>query len=827
MTTQRGLSWLGIVRLGLVQAALGAMVVIATSTMNRVMVVELRLPALVPGLLVALQYFVQVLRPRAGYGSDVGGRRTPWIAGGLAVLALGCVGAAAATALMSVHPLAGLGCAVLAYALVGLGVGTGGTSLLALMAGRVGPTRRAPAATILWLMMIAGIAVTAVTAGRLLDPFSPARLVAITAAVAAIVLAVALLAVRGMEGAAARAAPAGPPQRFVAALRDVVAEPQARRFAIFVFVSMLAYSAQELLLEPFAGRVFGFTPGQSTALTGLQHAGVLAGMTLVAVGGLARPAAMRRWTTGGCLASALALLGLAAAALVGPAWPLRASVVALGVANGAFAVSAIGAMMGLARQGRPAREGMRMGLWGAAQAVAFGLGGLLGTGASDLARAALGTPAAAYAAVFVAAATLFLVAAAVAMRVFQSAAGSPAATPPVGGEEADMEKFDAIVIGGGPAGATAAHDLAQAGRSVLLLDRAGRIKPCGGAIPPRLIRDFAIPDDLLVARVRAARMVAPSDKQVDMPIEGGFVGMVDREHFDEWLRERAAAAGAVRRDGFFLRVEDAADGSALVTYRQAGEETERQVAARVVVGADGARSAVAKQAVKGAEKMPCVFAYHEIVRSPAAGFDGARCDVYYQGHLSPDFYGWVFPHGQTTSVGSGSARKGFSLRGSVGALRQAAGLAGVETIRREGAPIPMKPLKRWDNGRNVVLAGDAAGVVAPASGEGIYYAMVGGRLAAEAAEAFCATGAPAALRLARKRFMREHGRVFWILGIMQWFWYANDKRRERFVSMCRDADVQRLTWDAYMNKQLVRAKPAAHMKIFFKDVAHLFGLVAP
>lgn len=66
------------------------------------------------------------------------------------------------------------------------------------------------------------------------------------------------------------------------------------------------------------------------------------------------------------------------------------------------------------------------------------------------------------------------------------------------------------------------------------------------------------------------------------------------------------------------------------------------------------------------------------------------------------------------------------------ALRQAAGLGEVETLRREGAPIPLRPLPRWDNGRDVVLAGDAAGAVAPASGEGIYYGMVGGRLAAEA-----------------------------------------------------------------------------------------------
>jgi geranylgeranyl reductase len=75
--------------------------------------------------------------------------------------------------------------------------------------------------------------------------------------------------------------------------------------------------------------------------------------------------------------------------------------------------------------------------------------------------------------------------------------------------------------------------------------------------------------------------------------------------------------------------------------------------------------------------------------------------------------------------------------------------------------------------------------------------------------------------------MRSHGSVFWVLGIMQHFWYRSDKRRERFVTMCADPDVQRLTWQAYMNKELVRADPGAHARIFFKDMGHLLGLSTP
>jgi len=390
--------------------------------------------------------------------------------------------------------------------------------------------------------------------------------------------------------------------------------------------------------------------------------------------------------------------------------------------------------------------------------------------------------------------------------------------------------YDAVVVGGGPSGATIAKDLADAGRDVLLLDRAGRIKPCGGAVPPRLLKDFDIPLSLLVARARSARMIAPSDRKVDMPVgEIGYVGMVDRDVFDEWLRKRAAEAGAERQIGTFERIERCEGLPPTVCFREKRGGEIQRVRSRLVIGADGARSSVAAQNIAGAERMKCVFAYHEIIRSPeerSDGFDGARCDVFYQGHLSPDFYAWVFPHGETASVGVGSANKGFSLRGSVARMRGDLGLETCETIRREGAPIPLKPLKRWDNGTDVIVAGDAAGVVAPASGEGIYYAMMGGRCVAQAADAFLATGQPAALRQARKAFMREHGKVFWILGMMQRFWYSSDKRRERFVTMCADRDVQQLTWEAYMNKRLVRAKPVAHARIFLKDCAHLLGLRA-
>ena len=503
----RTLGWFGVFRLGLVQTALGAIVVLTTSTINRVMVVELALPALLPGLLVGLHYAVQVTRPHMGHGSDRGGRRTPWIVGGMAVLAAGGTLAAFATALAASSPGIGIALAFVAFVMVGLGVGCAGTSLLVLLAKSVAPRWRGVAATTVWVMMIIGFIVTSIVAGANLDPFSWERLVGVTATVSVIAFAVTCVAVHGVErrvfGGAAPVATAsgtrGVADRRVGlaigdgmasgvadargtagartgaladaragaaanagyrqAIAEVWAEPEARRFSVFVFVSMLAYSAQDLILEPFAGTVFGMTPGESTQLSGAHSGGVLAGMLLVAlctslggrlggraVGRAGDPAgrgaprtplaSLRFWTVAGCVASALALVALAGGGLVAGAgslaFPLRAGVFALGLANGAFAVAAIGSMMDLVGRGGRGREGVRMGLWGAAQAIAFGLGGVLATSAVDLSALVAAHVSSAYAFVFALQALLFVLAARLACGVYRPAAAEAAGPLPVG-----------------------------------------------------------------------------------------------------------------------------------------------------------------------------------------------------------------------------------------------------------------------------------------------------------------------------------------------------------------------------------------------------------
>lgn len=419
-----GLGWFGIFRLGLVQTALGAIVVLTTSTINRVMIVELMLPALVPGLLVTWHYALQMLRPRWGHGSDQGGLRTPWIIAGMAILAAGGIAAAISVEVTTHSMIGGLAAAFVAFTLIGIGVGAAGTSLLVLLAKSVTPSRRPAAATIVWIMMIAGFIITSATVGHVLDPFTPRRLIKVAVAVCLVALLVSIIAVWGVEGrtsAPAVAETSNSEKTFRVALAHVWSDKAARRFSIFIFVSMLAYSAQDLILEPFAALGFGMTPGESTSLSGTQNTGVLLGMILVgllaSISALSTRFSLRGWMVAGCIASAISLSGLVAAAFASSNWPLKPNVFLLGFSNGVYAVAAIGSMFSMAINGRDERDGIRMGVFGAAQAIAFGLGGLAGTLLSDVMRLLTGSPVLAYATVFALEAGLFLMAAVLAAGI--------------------------------------------------------------------------------------------------------------------------------------------------------------------------------------------------------------------------------------------------------------------------------------------------------------------------------------------------------------------------------------------------------------------------
>ena len=401
------LTWISIFRLGLVQMTLGALVVITTSTLNRLMVVEYALAATIPGLLVAFHYGVQITRPSWGHFSDNGGKRTKWIIGGVITLCLGTILACLGVVLFSEHVFLAYATSILAYALIGLGVGAAGTCLLALLATGTAERRRAAAATITWLMMIFGIAITAVILGKILDPFSPKRLLTIVSCLCIFYFFLTTLGVYGIEKKLSKINKKISQPKLLEGLKEVWSESRARNFTIFVFLSMTAFFMQELILEPYAGLVFNYSVGESTSLSGKQNFGIFVGMLTVGIlaSGL-KLGKLKNWVIFGCIGSAFSLAIIA--------------VILLGFMNGVFAVAAIGSMMELAGQGKNAREGTRMGLWGAAQAIAAAFAMLIGTSAVDIMKLLSFDNASAYGLVFSIEAGLFLASAGIALLVMSN-----------------------------------------------------------------------------------------------------------------------------------------------------------------------------------------------------------------------------------------------------------------------------------------------------------------------------------------------------------------------------------------------------------------------
>jgi BCD family chlorophyll transporter-like MFS transporter len=405
------LGWGGLIRLCLVNAAIGGLSALPVNLFNRLMTVELALPALLPGLLVALHYAVQITRPVWGHRSDAKGGRTPFILGGTAVVGLGLVATSWAIAFAPSTPVA-LAVWILAYAAIGFGIGAAGTSFLALLATAAPDARKGAAATIAWLTLIAGAITASVGTGIALKPYSPERLMLVVPAVAVICFAAAFLATWRVERRLG-AVPEPEEPAFRDALRATWNDPAARAFTGFVFLSIFAFYLSELILEPFAGHIHGLAPEDSTKLSGGKDGAALAGMIAAGLLSTFRFGTLRFWSVTGCVVSALGLVGLGAELALVP------FTVILGLGNGLFVVGAIGSMMRLASE-RAGATGTRMGVFGAAQAIAAGLAGLVATGTLDIARFVL-SDAAAYGLVFGIEAVLFLAAALVAMRLLKPA----------------------------------------------------------------------------------------------------------------------------------------------------------------------------------------------------------------------------------------------------------------------------------------------------------------------------------------------------------------------------------------------------------------------
>ena len=427
------MNWFSILRLGLVQLCIGSSVVIPLSTLNRLMKVELALPATIAGFLIALHYAVQLTRVNWGYLSDKTQNRSQWIIFGMLILGIGGVLASVSIPLIESNFAYGIMLALFSYTLIGFGVGAAGTPLLALLASYSSKSQKGFAASITFLMMILGLAITGITAGIILDPYSHQKLMKITASLAIITNILSYLSLKNLEKSLLNNADARIPSSirydvpFLTGIKKIWMEREARLFTIFIFISMGAFSMQDPILEPFAGEVFGFAVGESTKLDGFHKVGTLIGIILIILclskfrigfGSFSifkneRLGSEKLWLITGCLFSALSLFIIS---LLGLTYRdpgiLNSVVFFFGISNGVFTAGILGTMLHLASRGSGDNStGTRMGIWGAAQAYATMIAVFFSTVLVDILGLMMNSLPSVYGIVFLTAASFFIAAA--------------------------------------------------------------------------------------------------------------------------------------------------------------------------------------------------------------------------------------------------------------------------------------------------------------------------------------------------------------------------------------------------------------------------------
>ena len=375
-------------------------------------------------------------------------------------------------------------------------------------------------------------------------------------------------------------------------------------------------------------------------------------------------------------------------------------------------------------------------------------------------------------------------------------------------------RYDVAIIGGGPSGAIAAAVLAKAGISTILIERNfENIKPCGGAIPLGLIEEFQIPAELIEKKLSKMRARSPKGRVIEMQMPNGYVGMVRREKFDRYLRSEAERAGAIVAEGLVKTISHSGDGFLINTLN----DKIPAIRARRIIGADGANSKTAEALFFPSSELKVIAMQQRFKYTPAIQKFSDIIEIWFDGEVSPDFYGWIFPKADHLAIGTGTEDKNHNLKALQKRFIEKIGITDLPYLD-EAAKIPMKPRRSFTQ-EKAILVGDAAGLVTPANGEGIFFAMRSGKLGAEAMIEHIKKKAP--LHNYEKEFRKLYAPIFFGLEVLQSVYYRNNRLRESFVAICADDDVQRITFDSYLYKKMVPAPLSIQMKILSKNIFHL------
>ncbi len=379
-----------LLRLSLFQVSVGLATVLLSGTLNRVMILELGVPAWLVALMVSLPLVFAPARALIGFRSDthrsvLGWRRVPYIwagtllqFGGLAIMPFALLLLSGDTHWPSWF---GTLSAALAFLLVGAGLHTTQTTGLALAADLAPQASRPRVVALLYVMLLLGMVASAVVFGLLLDDFSQMRLIQVIQGAAMVTMALNLTALWKQEARHPGRSQVGSARpSFGEAWRAFSGDGRATRFLVAVGLGTAAFSMQDILLEPYGGEILGLAVGQTTMLTAFLALGAL-GAFAIAAHRLARGADPLRLAAGGALVGVAAFSAVIFAASLQSPQLFRLGTALIGLGGGLFAVCMLTAAMSLDRAGR---HGLALGAWGAVQATAAGVGIALGGSLRDL-----------------------------------------------------------------------------------------------------------------------------------------------------------------------------------------------------------------------------------------------------------------------------------------------------------------------------------------------------------------------------------------------------------------------------------------------------------
>lgn len=345
-----------------------------------------------------------------------------------------------------------------------------------------------------------------------------------------------------------------------------------------------------------------------------------------------------------------------------------------------------------------------------------------------------------------------------------------------------------IIAGGGPAGAVAAEKLSASGIRTILFERSmENDKTCAGGIPSALVNEFNIPDDVIQQKCERIRFHSPSGVVVELDFpDSGYMATVRRHEFDKYLRKRAIDRGAIIEEKEVFGYEPATD-AIKVNYQDASGQ-HFWAKADYFIGADGAISRVGR--ILQPDRLEYVATMQEYIRPNPEGMAhwNSVSELFYSTKVSPDYYGWIFPHRDYISIGVGTryehAKKIFEYLQNLKDLNSK-WLDGGEVLGRGSAPIPSTIYSEPAKDR-VFLIGDAAGYVLPGCGEGIYYAMKSGLLAAEAIIGTFRHGNTNPAHSYNLKCEHEFHQSFKYFTNVEKVAFKSDFTRELFVRYCRE-----------------------------------------